>query len=93
MTDWIDHEPGPCSYTENVRIDRHNADKLARKARKREAKAKSGPDNHPLATDANLYRSNPVKLADYLKSHYAAERGIFDFETPDGAYVFFKGKE
>jgi hypothetical protein len=77
----------------NAFIDRPNADKLARKARKREAKAKSAPDNHRLTTDAKLYRSEPVKLADYLKSHYDAERGVFDFETPDGAYVFFKGKE
>jgi hypothetical protein len=51
------------------------------------------PNRHPLTTDANLYRSEPVKLADFLKSHYDAERGVFDFETPDGAYVFFKGKE
>jgi hypothetical protein len=77
----------------NTFIDRHNADKLARKARKREAKAKSGPDNHPLTTDSNLYRLEPVNLADFLKSHYDAARGVFDFETPDGAYVFFKGEE
>jgi hypothetical protein len=60
-----------------------------RKRLKRERKAAK----HPLTTDASLYHAKSVKLADYLKDHYDAERGVFDFETPDGAYVFFKGKD
>jgi hypothetical protein len=144
----------------NTFIDRHNADKLARKATR---KAKPAPDSHLFTTDAGLYaakpewdgkfgvgvwetrrgdkarvrqvgedkiypfhgkigekhctwtsdghwsrnvmfhhhdlirpweeKQEPVKLADYLKDHYDAERGVFDFETPDGAYVFAKGKD